>query len=128
MTRPEDMGPQVKDEAALEVGAAEELVEVEASSDEGTSDSTSESDEGQSDCEMSRPAKRVCTEMPSESIVWYMHRGSRKLHMLKGQEDRGVLDKSFNCGRPWSDAYTRAGSADMTNAKCVMCTRTPSRP
>ena len=128
LNSPEALGPQVKDESVEDVNAPAEVVQVEASSDGSVSETTSESDEGGSDRERCRPSKRGHAEMVSEGVIWYMHRGSKKLHMLRGQEDRMLLDRAFVCGRQWSDAYTRAGPADMMNAKCAMCTRTPSGP
>ena len=124
----EALGPQVKDESAGNIGAHDAVVQVEASSDGSVSETTSESDEGGSDRERCRPSKRSHAEASSESVIWYMHRGSKKLHMLRGQEDRMLLDRAFVCGRQWSDAYTRAGLADMENAKCATCTRAPPAP
>ena len=98
-------------------------VEIEASSDEAVSESTSDPG-GDSSSDADEPAsKRPRNEESCEDILLVRHRGSDKVHMLKGQSDRSILEQVLCCGRALTDAYTRIDVPKSGQDRCSVCFR-----
>ena len=71
-----------------------------------------------------RPVKVARVDLLAGEMVWYVHRLSQKLHLLRGQSEKPILDRVLACGRMLSDTYTRASPAQQGLIKCAMCART----
>ena len=126
-TEPRDVANEcsavVKDEAVAREQMTSSPVLIEASSDGDESESSSVSSNDASEGEAEAPSKRCRVEDVPVERTWFMHRASRKLHLMSGQQERSVLDRAFACGRAFSDSYTRAFGVMMQNDRCVMCSR-----
>ena len=87
-----------------------------SSGEEGSSDS----DEGSSD---QAPTKKSRGQRPpnAEAQVWWVHRRSKMLHLVKGQENMSVEVQVFECGRSVSDTCRPAEEADAEGHVCSTC-------
>ena len=80
--------------------------------------------ESESESEVApRPVKAARVDQSADDVVWYMHRGSKKLRLLRGQSEKPLTDRVLSCGRMLSDTYAKAGQAQQGLGKCVMCAR-----
>ena len=126
-TEPQDVETElravVKEEAFAGGQMTDGPVLVEASSEDDGSESSSASISDASEDDAQAPAKRCRVEDVPGQRSWFMHRASRKLHLLSGQQEKSVLDRVFACGRAFSDSYTRAFGIMLQNDKCAMCCR-----
>ena len=118
----------VKDEGTVEDQHHGGPVLIEESSEAEGSDSTSASCGEVSGEETEPPSKRGRVGDAHCELAWFMHRGSKKLHVLRGQMEKPLFDRVLACGRALSDSCTRADSGMLQGDKCVMCARSLSEP
>ena len=78
--------------------------------------------EGGSDV-ASRPEKAPRLEQPADGVVWYIHRSLKKVHLLRGQSEKPLMDRVLACGRMLSDTCTRASQEQQGMSRCAMCAR-----
>ena len=67
--------------------------------------------------------KKARFDESSDDVLLLRHRVSDKVHMLKGQSDRSILDQVLCCGRPLTDAYTRIDVPRTGQDRCAVCFR-----
>ena len=120
--------------AELEEGEASEPEEVAAlgpacgdSEQNGFSSSSSEDSCSSSSDEedLPRPAKaqrlRWRAPVNANAQVWWMHRRSKMLHLVNGQEATPDEEQIFACGRSVSRMFRTAEDADVQGPVCNTC-------
>ena len=107
---------------------AQETVTIDDSSEDEASESTSNPG-SDGDCQAEESvAKKPRTEDSSDNVLFVRHRGSDKIHVLRGQSDRSILEQVLSCGRALTDAYTRIDVLSDGQDRCAVCFRNWPRP
>ena len=87
------MEDEVKHEGLAGESGADEAIVVEASSDASESDSTSVAVAESEHEEASRPQKVARVKSSANEVAWYVHRVSKKLHLLRGQAEKPIMER-----------------------------------
>ena len=125
---PSDVNPVVKVEGDEPPRAAQDMIVINDSSEDEASESTSDpgSDSG---CEAEESAsKKPRIDECDDNVLLVRHRVSDKVHVLKGQSDKSILEQVLSCGRALTDAYTRIDVPKSGQDRCAVCFRNWPRP
>ena len=120
---PREVSSGIKAEGSEVPQHGQAPLEIIESSDDAASESTSDpGDDSSGEAEEPEPKKARFDES-SDDVLLLRHRVSDKVHMLKGQSDRSILDQVLCCGRPLTDAYTRIDVPRTGQDRCAVCFR-----